>query len=212
MKIALLTYSDWLPNLDAFDIVIAVDSGIKQLARAGRSADYWIGDFDSSGSVVSYQNAAKQIIQLPTHKDETDTHYALQFAIEQLAATEVVIFTTHSGRFDHQYVLVLLAQYGFMRGVAVTVESQTSIIQLLNPGTHQIHKQLDYLSLFAWQTPVTGLSVRNVAYPLDNITLMPSNPLGISNEINSEQAEINFENGVLLVIHSRDRESAHVVK
>lgn len=205
MKIALITYTSWLPDLTAYDYVIAVDSGMKQLAKRGHRCDYWIGDFDSIPAIEPYAQLAKTRIQLPTMKDETDTHAALLFAIEQLAADEVTIVTTHSGRFDHQYAQVLLCQLGLSLGVHVQIESPTAKIQLLTPGEYTfLASQYTYLSLFAWQAVVEGLTLTKVAYPLHNVTLPPASPLGISNEIIGPVATVVFTKGLLLVIESCD--------
>ncbi|MGL5295722.1 MAG: thiamine diphosphokinase [Culicoidibacterales bacterium] len=205
MKVALVAYSNWFPNLSTYDCVVAVDSGIHQFIKANVVADYWIGDCDSSNEHLLIIDYAKQMIQLPTEKDETDTHAAVIFAIKQLHANEITIFTTHSGRFDHQYVLLLLCELGLQYDISIQVISQTSKIQLMEPGEYVIPKSTyQYISLFAWHQKVEQLSITGVKYPLDDVVLLPANPLGISNEICETSAKLSFGSGKLLVIESSD--------
>ncbi|MGL4952716.1 MAG: thiamine diphosphokinase [Culicoidibacterales bacterium] len=205
MKVMLVAYTNWLPNLDAYDYVIAVDSGIRQFAKAQRSCDYWIGDFDSIDAIEPYQRFTKVTKQLPKMKDETDTHAALLFAIEQLQATEVTIITTHSGRFDHQYAQMLLCQFGIKNGVQVKIQSQTAEIELLTPGSYRFEaNDYPYFSIFAWQQQVGDLTFKHVIYPLEHVTVAPDSPLGISNELVGPWAQLEFGSGLLLVIRSRD--------
>lgn len=205
MHVVLVTYSDWLPNLTAYDCVIAVDSGMKQLAQAQQYCDYWIGDFDSTDQIQLYEPFAKTIIRLPQIKDETDTQAALTFAVATLKATQVTIVTTHSGRFDHQYAQLLLCHWGIEHGVAVEILSPTTVIRLLPPGQYEIAAETyRYLSVFAWQQAVNDLTISEVAYPVSRQRLEPSNPIGISNEIIGSTAKVQFATGLLLVMQSRD--------
>ena len=62
-----------------------------------------------------------------------------------------------------------------------------------------------YISLFALGESVCGLTLRGVKYSLNKHCLESDSSLGVSNEIVSDRAEIEFESGVLLIILSRDR-------
>ena len=205
MHVVLVTYTDWLPELATFDVIIAVDSGIKQFALTKQRCHYWIGEFDSVDNSADYRQFADTVIELPQIKDETDTQAALNFARTQLQATAVTIVTTHSGRFDHQYAQLLLCQWGIDHGIKVEIISPTSYIRVLVPGTYRIAAEsYRYLSVFAWQEPVFDLTLTHVAYPLAKYQLTCSDPLGISNEITQQAAQLHFTTGKLLLIQSRD--------
>ena len=52
---------------------------------------------------------------------------------------------------------------------------------------------------------VTGLTLEGFRYPLENYTLInASGGLGVSNEIVEAQGRVKYEDGVLLMIQSKD--------
>ena len=59
------------------------------------------------------------------------------------------------------------------------------------------------LSVFAWSEHCSGVTERGVFYPLDNASLTREFPLGISNRITADEAEITCGSGTLLVMQSR---------
>ena len=61
-----------------------------------------------------------------------------------------------------------------------------------------------YLSLLAMGGPLAGVYERGVKYPLENASLTPDFPIGISNEFTSQPAEIGIGSGsaLLLLIRS----------
>ena len=51
---------------------------------------------------------------------------------------------------------------------------------------------------------ITGLTLTGFRYPLKNYELQCYHSLGVSNEIKLEEAEISFEDGILLMVESKD--------
>ena len=77
--------------------VIAVDKGLEVCNKIGIVPDVIVGDFDSASSVVVgvYRKMADKkgsikFIDLDTHKDFTDTHVALIYAMDN-GATDIYI-------------------------------------------------------------------------------------------------------------------------
>lgn len=62
----------------------------------------------------------------------------------------------------------------------------------------------NYVSLFPFTPQVRGLTLTGFKYPLNCYTLECYHSLGVSNEIVEEKAEISFDQGVLLVVESKD--------
>ena len=52
--------------------------------------------------------------------------------------------------------------------------------------------------------PVKGVTIKGMKYCLDNYDMSGFNSLGISNEISEDIASVEFEDGIMLVIESRD--------
>ena len=61
-----------------------------------------------------------------------------------------------------------------------------------------------YVSLLPLTTEVKGLTLEGFYYPLHKFTLTSYTSIGISNEIVEEEARISFDEGVLVMIESKD--------
>ena len=57
-----------------------------------------------------------------------------------------------------------------------------------------------FISVFAVNGEAKGVTLKNLKYELDDVTLKPGYPVGVSNEFTGKCAEITVENGMLLVI------------
>ena len=60
------------------------------------------------------------------------------------------------------------------------------------------------MSLLAYGGPVSGVTLRQVRYPLTEATLTTDNPIGVSNEFEEKPAKIRFRSGFLQIFLSRD--------
>ena len=88
---------------------IGVDHGVEILLKQGIKPVFAIGDFDS----IENENVLSEldIERLPTRKDVTDTHAALEYALEN-GYDEVDIYGVTGGRLDHFLsVMCLLEKY-----------------------------------------------------------------------------------------------------
>ena len=61
-----------------------------------------------------------------------------------------------------------------------------------------------FVSLIPFTPEVTGITLKGFAYEVENFTLVSGIARGVSNELEAETASITCENGILLVIESRD--------
>ena len=59
--------------------------------------------------------------------------------------------------------------------------------------------------MFPFTPTVKGLTLRGFKYPLEKYELQCYHSLGVSNEISEEKAEISFEEGILLMVESKDK-------
>ena len=62
-------------------LYIGVDHGVEELLKQGIQPIFAIGDFDSLEDQNTLENLKLQV--LPTRKDVTDTHAAIDYAISQ---------------------------------------------------------------------------------------------------------------------------------
>ena len=190
------------------DLTIAADSGMEFFRRIGQKPDIIIGDFDSvSPDTLDYFQAQEGIEwrKLNPIKDDTDTEFAIHLAIEAGAESITLLGATGS-RLDHVFGNVELLGIGLEQKVNIQIVDENNRIRMIDSGI-KIKKQEQYgtyLSLIPYSSEVTHLSLGGMKYPLEDFTLKGFSSLGISNEITAEEAEIGFEDGILLMIESKD--------
>ena len=68
---------------------------------------------------------------------------------------------------------------------------------MLDPGSYEIENSFRYISFFAIED-IKDLTLKGFKYEIINVDLSTENPLCISNEL---QGSLNFEKGLLLVVH-----------
>ena len=61
-----------------------------------------------------------------------------------------------------------------------------------------------YVSLLPFTPEVRGITLKGFAYEVEDFTLVSGIARGVSNELEAETATISCEDGILLVIESRD--------
>ena len=203
---------------EAYDLVIAVDRGLEFFYRSHRRPDHVTGDFDSVDEAVlqffRQQAAAEQKPQFPAlnpQKDDTDTEHALRMALEQGCET-VHLFGATGSRLDHVLGNLQLLGLGLRAGAECVMLDCCNRIRLIDKEIC-LKKQEQfgaYVSLIPYTPRVTGLTLEGFAYPLNRHTMssfylpQAAQVSGISNEIVAETARIAFEDGILVLIESKD--------
>lgn len=177
---------------------IGVDYGVEVLINQGIHPIYTIGDFDSLINKEKLSNL--NLKQLPTRKDVTDTHAAIEYAIEQ-GYDEIDIYGVTGGRLDHFFAaMCLLEKY---ENVNIRIIDDQNEISILRSGYHKIESaSYKYFSLFALN--YSYIDIEHAHYPLNNYYLMRSDPLCVSNETIDGYAWIRTSNNIIL-IKSKDK-------
>ena len=85
-----------------YDIIIAVDKGLETIDYLKLEPQYILGDFDSVNTKIleKYKPQNIKIIKLNPEKDLTDTHSAIDLALE-IKSTEITILGAIGTRLDH---------------------------------------------------------------------------------------------------------------
>ncbi len=192
------------------ELTIAVDSGMEFFYEYGRIPDYIVGDFDSvRPEILHYFQSLEQkkpiILQFQPEKDETDTELAMRTAIEK--GTKMIHLLGATGsRVDHMIGNIHLLGAAMKQGVECFMVDKHNRMRMIERGIvlKQQEQYGNYVSLFPFTPQVRGLTLTGFKYPLDHYPLECYHSLGVSNEIVEEKAVISFEDGVLLMIESRD--------
>ncbi|GGE16759.1 thiamine pyrophosphokinase [Marinithermofilum abyssi] len=190
------------------DRVIGVDGGARSLVMHGCLPDVAVGDFDTVGPSLLEELERKgvQVDKLPTAKDVTDTHYALEKALAE-EPTEILLLGALGGaRFDHALANVFLLEKASASGIPVKIRNTRNRMILLQ-GTEEVTLEREgyrYISLLALSDTVKGVTLKGFLYPLEDAVLLRDTPLGISNELVEGKGHIQIKEGKLLVIQSKD--------
>ena len=180
------------------DFVIAADGGLRHTKKLSILPDEILGDFDSLGYVPDTG------VVYPVEKDDTDTMLAVRRGLE-LGFRRFVIYGGLEGRrLDHTVAnfqtLGFLAQQG---AVGFLVGKESICCAVKNAGMRFPQEAEGDFSLFCLGPDAKGVTIRNLYYEAENITLTGFFPLGVSNHFTGEQAQVSVADGTVLAIWQR---------
>lgn len=191
-----------------YEFIVAVDAGLNFFYQAGIEPDIVVGDFDSVGeNVLEFYRDHEhvEICMLNPEKDDTDTEFSIREVIRR-GANKITLMGGTGTRIDHLLGNVSLLGIGLEEDVSIELVDPYNRVRMINEGIEITKKGQfgNFLSVIPYSDKVTGVTLEGVKYPLTNYTMGGYNSLGISNEIVEEAAKISFDEGILLVIESRD--------
>ena len=182
------------------DFIICADGGYNHAAAMGITPNLLVGDMDS----IKGSAQAGETIELPRDKDDTDTYFALREGLSR-GYKEFILLGALGGRLDHTYANIASIEFLLDNNAAGTIISGDSIITMIKNGGREFTGEYKYLSVFAYGGEASGVSISGVKYPLNNATLSPSHPIGISNEIVGGSAVVSVRDGCLVIMQTYDR-------
>ena len=195
-------------NKEKFETIIAVDNGLSILNENKIKPNYIVGDFDTVDTKIldEYKNdKSVEIHEYNPIKDNTDTDIAIKLAIE-LKSEKIIILGATGTRLDHVLGNIQVLKQAMDNNIECKLLDENNEIQLINRTTILNKKELTkkYISLIPLTESVENINLKGFKYELRNGTLTIGSSLGISNEIVAEQAIIEFNNGILIMIMSKD--------
>lgn len=194
-----LSEFSWRPS----DFIICADGGLRHAQQVGIRPDLLIGDQDSF--TEGFPEGIPALTCLP-EKDDSDMMLAVKEGISR-GYREFVLLGATGGRFDHTLANLQTIAYGLEQGVSVTIADQYNLISMLREDTVFLPRMDGcYLSVFSYTPSCEGVTLTGVKYPLTGARLTNWFPLGLSNEISAERAQITVEKGTLVVVVSKDRQ------
>lgn len=188
---------------------IVADSGMEFMRRVELVPDMIIGDFDSvRPETLTYFKEQQGIVwkELNPVKDDTDTEFAIRQAIE-LGAKEITVLGATGTRLDHVLGNVALLGIGLKEQVNIQLVDAYNRIRMIDKSMKLAKTEQfgSVVSLIPYAGEVKGVTLKGFKYPLENYLMGCFSSLGISNEIVENEAEIHFEDGILIVIEARDK-------
>ncbi|MEG0296062.1 MAG: thiamine diphosphokinase [Clostridium sp.] len=198
---------DLLKNtLKKVDTVIGVDKGCNYLVQNNIFPQYIIGDFDSVNkeNITLLEKRGAKRFEYNPEKDYTDSEIAMEFAIEELQCSEIVLLGATGKRIDHFLGNIGILKRALDKGVRATMVDHYNEIFIINEGQKIFGEEGDYISFQAYCECVENFTIKNAKYGLNNYSLRLGDPLTISNEFLVGPVEVSFDFGTVLVIKSKD--------
>ena len=183
------------------DFFIFCDGGLIHADGLGLKPDLIVGDFDSCDSedLARWKDSC-ETIRLPREKDDTDTLFAVKLALER-GYSDFLLLGAMGGRFDHALGNISILLYLAGLGKKAVLVDDYSQMQIVGKEPFFIKDNCSYFSVLTVAGDVSGVTIKNAKYPLENAKLSADFQLGISNEVLSGKvAEVSVEQGKLLVV------------
>lgn len=189
------------------DEVIAADRGLCACDTCGIMPDIVVGDFDSADdTMVKSYRGRTEFVDLDTHKDFTDTHKAIAYALEKGYAPIYLVGATGT-RMDHTMAnMGLLKQCADKGTEAFIIDGHCRIRMISGDAVYKVAKDNEYpfISLIPYGGEAVVRSLKGFEYYGESIVFKPGDSLGVSNSIVKENGIIDLESGYLLVMESHD--------
>jgi thiamine pyrophosphokinase len=191
------------------DVIFGADGGTLHALDAGLIPDHVIGDLDSLSSDLRQQLTDKgtRFHPHPPAKDETDLELALLWAAEQSSAGEIVVLGALGGRPDQELANLLLLALSGLKGHDVRMVGGAWEIRLIRSGeTLTVRgKPGETVSLIPLGGDARGVTTSGLRYPLEDEVLHFGPARGVSNVLESREAKITLDDGLLWCFHERKR-------
>ena len=191
-----------------FDVFVGVDAGSLFLLQHQLPLDMVIGDFDSvsPADFQQIEQAAKELIQAPAEKDDTDLELALKTVFERYPQAQARVFGALGGRIDHLLSNLFLASEPdlapFMGRMELAGEDNRILFR--PAGQHRLSpiEGMTYISFM----PSDGshLTIENAKYPLREENFFFKKCYS-SNEFLDGDIQIALDTGYVVIIYSKDR-------
>lgn len=181
------------------DLILACDGGLEHCRRNNITPDLVIGDFDSLGYIPADENT----LVLPVEKDDTDTSFAVKYAMEKEYKKIVIFGGTGGKRADHTYANIALLAYVSKNGGQAYLDcGDYSITAVTDSGITFSKDMQGDISVFSFDEKATGVYEKGLKYSLENAVLENSNPMGVSNSFTGQESYISVSKGTLLIYFS----------
>ncbi|MDO5095277.1 MAG: thiamine diphosphokinase [Peptostreptococcaceae bacterium] len=195
---------DFLKQIaNQYQAIISVDGAANILLQADIMPDYLVGDFDSIKPEVLHryeQKGTKRVTLIP-EKDFTDTHIALDKAVE-LGYNRIDMAGAFGSRWDHSLGNLNLLYYAFQQGVDLRLIACENEISIIGEGEHNFAKRENYYWSFLALFEDVNISIENMKYNLKDREVKRGESIGLSNEFLGD-AKIIIKKGSAIIIQSR---------
>lgn len=181
------------------DLIIAADAGMNYCRRDNIVPDIIIGDFDSLGRIPDSDN----VITLPVEKDDTDTSFAVKYAMEKGYKSFVIFGGTGGKRQDHTFAnIALLSFISKNGGIGFLVSGDTTITAVTDAKLSFPASLRGDISVFSFDTVSQGVTETGLYYNFTDAIVENSVVTGVSNSFTGKESSVSVKKGTLIVYFS----------
>ena len=197
--------------LQGNDFLVAVDGGLHHLHDLGLNPHLLIGDMDSLSAqeVEACRQAGIEILHFPPAKNKTDLELALDEVLRRGYRNIRIAFAL-GGRLDQTLGNLALLSRPDLDYCSVRIDDGLTEVALLRHTITLACQPGDTVSLLPWGGEAGGVVTHGLEFALVGETLLPWQTRGISNRCTGERFSLSLEQGVLLLIHSRQNKIMEV--
>lgn len=191
------------------DCIIGIDRGLEFCYRNRIVPQYILGDFDSiSPEVIAWYREQMEIPirEYKPEKDATDTRMGLELALK-LGSDRIFLLGATGGRLDHYMGNLQSLVVPAMAGKEAWILDEQNAMTVLS-RSRTIKKECafgKYISFFSMGDEVRGITLSGFKYPLKDYDMTNFDGIGVSNELAEDTALVEFRQGFLLMVMSKDK-------
>jgi len=180
------------------DYVIAADAGYLACLVAGVTPDLLLGDFDSMECPTDFPN---DIRTAPVEKDDTDTMLAVRAGLERGCDTFYFYGATGGKRLDHTLANFQMLLWLRRQGARGYIYDDDFVWTVIENESVTVPKTVEngLVSVFCMGGTAKGVTETGLYYSLTDAELAADQPVGVSNHMAGDSAEITVRDGALLV-------------
>jgi thiamine pyrophosphokinase len=179
--------------------LLAADGGANHLARLGMRPTAVVGDLDSISVEARAWLGEGRMVHRPD-QDRTDLDKALEYALEEIAVTELVVLAALGGRTDHDLGNLSLLARRAMGERLVFVSEEMSVLAVA--GEASLAARAGETWSFWTFDPSIQVSIDGVRWPVVGAALDAGNRPSISNEATSDEIRIRTTGGAVIVMRN----------
>lgn len=163
--------------------VIAADGAIRFADALGVTPALWIGDFDSSDSVLKDKYKNIKHIKYPVAKDKTDGELAVETALDMGADRLILCGALGGRRTDHALFHMTYALSLAEKGIEVILTSGREEAYPILSGAYSFDLPIDSIFSIIGLTELKALTLRGCDWPLENKDVEFGSSLTLSNRV-----------------------------
>ena len=191
-------FDELLEPLGLEDYLLAADGGLRHLESLNLRPHGILGDFDSLG----YTPEGAEVF--PVEKDDTDAMLAARKGLE-LGYREFMFYGALDGpRLDHTVANFQTLQFLADHGATGYLVGRDYLVTVVKNERISFPAEAEgILSLFCLGADAKGVTIRGLHYELEDGTLTPGFPLGVSNHFTGKKATVEVKDGSVLALWDR---------